>query len=92
MQFPADLIKLKRRRDLKIVLERLMKDPDFQYFMKWTLKECGVTRPKFLRDPYEIAYNEGKRHFAMGILDLIAGDGPQDLINKLEQEKNDSNQ
>ena len=53
-------------------------------FFKRLLKDCHVTNPKFVKDPYELYSSEGRRRLAMSYLFLIAKDDPMSLISMIE--------
>lgn len=76
---------LAKKQQVRAALLRLKQDKDFQLFWKQFLKDCGVTRSKFSRDPNEIVWNESKRHLAMSYLQLLADDTADHLEKEITE-------
>lgn len=79
------LKKLKRKRDFQAALKSIYDSPEGKVFFKMFLEQCGVTKPRFSKDPYDIVWGEALRHLAMSYLRLLGEDDTQILVNKLEE-------
>lgn len=77
---------MRRRRDMRETLRRLYATPDGKAFLDQLFRDTGVTRPRVSKDPYEIAFNEGKRHVGMSYLQLLTSEDPSHLISKMESD------
>jgi hypothetical protein len=76
--------KLIERRNLKLCLNQLEDDPNFKFFLAWLCRECGVTKPRFSKDPQEIVWNESKRHLATSVLTMLG----KDITDYITEESN----
>lgn len=81
---------LKQRRDLKQVLEKLQQADreSFDKLLLYLCRECHISRPVYLEGD-RLREAEGRRKLGMGILQLLAEDDPQHLINRIEKEAQD---
>jgi hypothetical protein len=80
------LVNLRRKQQFREDLQLILESDHGKRFFTAFLRDCNVTKPRFHKDPMEMAAVEGKRHLAMSYLYLLSQDDPQNLINILEQE------
>lgn len=74
-----------KKRKIKQALNRLATDPDFKEVLAWLAAESGITRPRFSKDPMEMAFNEGQRHLVSSILVLMAKYDTDFIVNETDK-------
>lgn len=79
---------LVRKLEFQSALRNIYNTPDGKIFFRDFLKHTGVTSPRFTRDPYEMQWNEGRRHLAMSYLSILSQDNAEALIRQIEESKN----
>lgn len=74
-----------RKVRLQRALKSIYETPEGKVFFEELLRHCGVTHPKFSKDPMETAWNEGRRHLAMSYMSLLGMNDPDSLKERLEE-------
>ena len=77
--------KFNRRVRFQRALKDVYETESGKLFFEVFLEHCGVTRPKFTRDPAELTWNESRRHLAMSYLKLLAQDDMEAMLRRSEE-------
>lgn len=76
---------MQRRLKFQRAIKDVFETPSGKIFFQTFLEHCGVTHPKFTRDPMELNWNESRRHLAMSYLKILAQDDMEAIMRRNEE-------
>lgn len=76
---------MRRRLKFQRAIKDVYETPSGRIFFEVFMEHCGVTHPKFTKEPMELNWNESRRHLAMSYLKLLSQNDMESIMRQTEE-------